>query len=303
MRMISDIPGTADCCWTATTPRTSYPVITKSFRADVVIIGAGIVGLTAAYALCRAGVSVAVIEALRLGRQVTGRSSAKITSQHSLIYRHLRDTFDLDTARVYADANRAGAAQIRTWIRDLKIACDLEERDAYAYTCKESLLGDIKAEVDIAHELGFSADFVVPAPLPFETAGALRFLHEAQFNPAQYLVGLAAAIKEAGGRIFENTRVQDVKIGRRWRVMTNRAWLDAENVVVPTNLPTIASGQYDIRTRPRGHIAMAYRVDSPTAVQGMFIGIDHPTHSIRMGRDDAGPLLIVLGPAFVTGQE
>ena len=303
MKIIADLPGTAECCWTATTPRTSYPVLTKSFRADVAIIGAGIVGLTAAYVLCRAGVSVAVIEARRVGRQVTGRSSAKITSQHSLIYRHLRDTSDLDTARTYADANRAGAAQIRTWIRDLKIACDLEERDAYAYTCKESLLADIKAEVDIARELGFRAEFVVPAPLPFETAGALRFLHEAQFNPAQYLVGLATAIKEAGGRIFENTRVQDVKIGRRWRVMTDRAWLDADNVVVATNLPIIASGQYDIRTRPRGHIAMAFRTDSPMAVQGMFIGIDHPTHSIRMGRDDEGPLLIVLGPAFVTGQE
>ena len=135
MKAIADIPGTADCCWTATTPQTSYPALSKAARTDVAIIGAGIVGLTAAYALCRTGVSVTVIEALRVGRQVTGRSSAKITSQHSLIYRQLRDTFDLDTARAYAEANRAGAAQIRTWIRELGIACDLEEKDAYAYTC------------------------------------------------------------------------------------------------------------------------------------------------------------------------
>jgi glycine/D-amino acid oxidase-like deaminating enzyme len=49
------------------------------------VIGAGIVGLTAAYLLASAGLSVAVVEALRVGRQVTGRSTAKITSQHSLI--------------------------------------------------------------------------------------------------------------------------------------------------------------------------------------------------------------------------
>src|SRR5262245_6837936 len=303
MNVIADIPGTADCCWTATTPGTSYPPLRRQARTDVVIIGAGIVGLTAAYALCRANVSVTVLEALRVGRQVTGRSSAKITSQHSLIYRHLRDAFDLDTARAYAEANRTGARQIRAWIREFGIACDLEDKDAYAYTCKESLLADIEAEVDIAKQLGFEADVVRPAPLPFATAGALRFPGEAQFNPAKYLIGLAAAIKEAGGHIFENTRVHDVKPGRRWRVITERGRIDAESVVVATNLPVAGPGHYDIRTRPRGHIAMAFRVDSPTAVQGMFIGIDHPTHSIRTGRDNEGPLLIVLGPAFVTGQE
>src|SRR5262245_54575098 len=184
MKAISDIPGTADCCWTATTPQTTYPTLSKAARTDVAIIGAGIVGLTAAYALCRAGASVTVVEALRIGRQVTGRSSAKITSQHSLIYRHLCDSFDLDTARssAYANANRAGATQIRKWIRELAIACDLEEKDAYAYTCKKSLLAEIEAEATIARDLGFEADVVARAPLPFETAGALRFAGEAQFN-------------------------------------------------------------------------------------------------------------------------
>ena len=118
-----------------------------------------------------------------------------------------------DFTRAYAEANQTGARQIRTWIRDLGIACDLEEKDAFAYTCQAALLPDIEAEAEIARELGFDADVVAPAPLPFDTAGALRFRDEAQFNPAQYLVGLAAAIKKAGGLIFENTRVLDVKPG------------------------------------------------------------------------------------------
>jgi glycine/D-amino acid oxidase-like deaminating enzyme len=134
-------------------------------------------------------------------------------------------------------------------------------------------------------------------------AGALRFPSEAQFNPMRYLQGLAAAVMQAGGIILEKTRVKNIKAGRRWRITTEHGNLDAEHVVLATNLPIAGPGHYDIRTRPRGHIAMAFRVPSNAVLEGMFIGLDHPAHSIRTGRDNEGPLLVVLGPAFVTGQE
>jgi glycine/D-amino acid oxidase-like deaminating enzyme len=144
------LPGIADCCWTATASQTSYPSLKKSARTDVAVVGAGIVGLTVAYALVRAGLKVTVLEARQVGRQVTGRSTAKVTSQHALIYRHLRSTFDLETARLYAEANRAGVRQIRTWVHELAIACDLEQKDAYTYTCDKSLVADIENEAEVA---------------------------------------------------------------------------------------------------------------------------------------------------------
>ena len=151
-----DLPGKADCCWAATASHQSYPPLRKSTRADVAIVGAGIVGLSTAYALSLAGASVAVLEGLRVGGQVTGRSSAKITSQHSLIYRHLRDTFSIDIAQLYANANRAGVDQIRTWVRELGISCDLEEKDAYAYTCERSQVADIEQEAEVARAITVS---------------------------------------------------------------------------------------------------------------------------------------------------
>jgi glycine/D-amino acid oxidase-like deaminating enzyme/nitrite reductase/ring-hydroxylating ferredoxin subunit len=296
-------PGMRDCCWTATAPQTNYPALSGSGGVDVAIVGAGIVGLTTAYILAEAGLSVAVLEARRVGRQVTGRSTAKITSQHALIYRHLIDTRGIDQAKYYAEANRRGAEQITAWVKQLGIACELERKDAYTYTCDPAQRDDIAAETEAARRVGFDARRLDRAPLPFETAAAMRFPDQAQFNPAQYLVGLARAVEAAGGRIFENTRVTAVDPGHRWRVATGRGTLDAKDVVIATNLPMAGPGDYDGRAQPRCHIAMAFRAGNEVNIDGMFIGIDEPTHSIRMGRDSEGPLLVVLGPRFNTGQD
>lgn len=300
--IVNTLPGKPESCWTATAPKTAYPKLAGSLTAEVVVVGAGIVGVTAAYLLREAGLSVALLEARCIGRQVTGRSTAKITTQHSLIYRYLIETFGVETAQHYADANRLGMNQIRHWVEQLDIACAFEAKDAYVYCSDPSRIGDLEAEADASRRLGLEAELLDRAPLPFSTAGALRCGNQAQFNPAQYLIGLAKATELVGARIFEETRVTGVKEDDGWELKAGRAAIHTKNVVLATNLPIAGPVPYDERTRPRSHIAMAFRVD-PSAIDGMFIGIDKPTHSLRMGRDQDGPLLVVLGSKFGTGQE
>ncbi|WP_274425666.1 FAD-dependent oxidoreductase [Chelativorans sp. YIM 93263] len=298
-----ELPGKADCCWVANTQITDYPPLDESIHAETVVVGGGIVGLTAALRLCEEGRSVIVLEGLRVGRQVTGRSTAKITTQHRLIYRDLIDSIGFDRARTYAEANSAGAERIKSWVAEYDIACELEAKAAYTYTQDPAIRSKIEAEADAARQLGLVAEVLDRAPLPFDTAGALRFPDQAQFNPAQYLVGLARAVESRGGRIFENSRARFIGEASRWRVVTDHGTVHAENILVATNMTVKSPVGMAHRTQPRSHPAMAFRVEDTAAIDGMFISVEDPSRSLRTGRDADGPLLVVLGQRYNTGQE
>lgn len=105
MAILSGSPGS---CWVAAATATNYPPLEGSIHADAVVVGAGIVGLTKALGLCEANRSVIVVEGLRTGGQVTGRSTAKITTQHGHHQwngrRHDDRGFDLRSAEPMAKA-------------------------------------------------------------------------------------------------------------------------------------------------------------------------------------------------------
>ena len=140
------LPGKPESCWTANAPETRYPSYEDSDQADVAIIGGGIVGLTAAYLLANAGLAVTVLEARRIGRGVTGRSTAKITCQHTLIYAHLARTLGIDKARLYAQANLAAVAAIIRLAETLRIECDLERKSAYVYAVRDDRRAALERE-------------------------------------------------------------------------------------------------------------------------------------------------------------
>ncbi len=189
--------------WNATAPRRDFPILAGDHEADVAIVGGGIVGVTTARLLKDRGLKVALVEARRIGEEVTGKSTAKITSQHNIIYTILERKFGEERAAIYAQANEAGVRTIIELAGRHDIACNLERRPAFTYTTEDRHVAEIEREVVLARRLGLPASLTNHTGLPFGVRAAMRWDDQAQFHPTRYVKGLAATLPGEGCQVFE----------------------------------------------------------------------------------------------------
>lgn len=290
--------------WIESSPGEKYPLLDRDVKVDTAIIGGGLVGITAAYLLSRQGIKTAVIEADRILNGTTGHTTAKITSQHSLIYARLKTQFNNDLARQYAEANQSAIDTIASIIKENSIDCDFERRPAYVYTQSEKYIKDIEDEADAASSLGISASYEQEVPLPFQVKAALRFDDQAQFHPLKYLHVLARKLTEKDGSIFENTAAVDIEKNHGYTVLTrNGKKIEADKVIIASHYPFFdGGGLYFSRIHQEKSYVTAVRIEEEFP-EGMFISAEDPTRSLRSQKDGEGVLVLVGGEHHKSGQD
>jgi len=272
--------------WLSSTEESAppHPPLTGDLAVDAVVVGGGITGLTTALLLQDAGLEVALLEGDRLCANASGFTTAKVTSLHGLTYAGL----GAERAAVYAAANQAAIQHIV----DLGIDCDLERQDAFTYTTDPDRVGDIEDEVRAAAAAGLPASLVTGTDLPFDVAAAVRVTDQAMFHPRKFCIGVAERFVSLGGRIHETTRVEKVHDGR---VDIGGGTVTAEHVVVATLLPIDDAGGFFAKASPHRSYAMAVRIGGDDVPQGMHLGVDSPTRSVRPLRFDDGSVGLVVG--------
>lgn len=279
---------------------TAYPAAEGEHRFDAVVVGAGITGLSAALMLARDGVRVAVLEQDRVGSGTTGGTTAKVTSQHGLVYDEIGSRHGREAAGLYGEAQE----HAKEWIADLvsaeAIECDFRRRPAYVYASSEGERGRVEREAEAAAAAGLPATFAEDVPLPFATHGAVRFEGQAEFHPLLYLGAVARLIESAGGRVFEKTRALGVSEGQPCEVRAENATFQADHVVVATLLPFLDRGVFFARAFPYRSYAISARVTGPPP-EAMLISAGSTTRSIRAHPRDGEELLLVGGEGHHTG--
>ncbi|MER6976583.1 FAD-dependent oxidoreductase [Streptomyces carpinensis] len=291
--------------WVETAPGPPpRPPLAEDLDVDVVVIGAGMAGLSTAYELTRAGLGVAVLEARRVAEGVTGHTTAKLTALHTLIYDKLRRTRDAEAARLYARSQSEAIEHAEALVDELDIECEWEPRSAYTYVRDPDRVAELRAEAEAAREAGLPASFVTETGLPFPVAGAVRVAGQAQFHPRRYLLALTADLVRRGGRVHEDTVVCGLAEGEPCRVTTaTGATVRARHVVVATHYPIFDRALLFARLSPRRELVVAGPIEAGRDPEGMYITPEEGVRSVRTAPygEDGQRLLVVTGEHFTPG--
>jgi len=285
--------------WAETTARPSFPKLEKNIEADVCIIGAGITGIMTAYMLLDSGLKICLIDKGEICSGVTENTTAKITSQHGLIYNYLEVTFGEEFAKLYLESNERAIDTIQKIIEKEDIECGFKRVDNYIYTCKEEYEQRIKDEVETVQGLGLEAELIEKVNLPFKIKTGIKFPNQAKFHPLKYLYKIVEILNNNGVEIYTNSIVKDTKkTGERYEIYTEGNIINAKHVVMATHYP--------IKSFPGFHFLKMYQ-DRSYAIaikpnekidEGMYISAESPVASFRPINEE---LLIIGGGDHKTG--
>jgi glycine/D-amino acid oxidase-like deaminating enzyme/nitrite reductase/ring-hydroxylating ferredoxin subunit len=295
--------------WSDSASLPTSPKVQRDQRVDVVVVGGGMTGLTAAYLLTRAGKTVAVIERERCARIDTGHTSAHLTMVTDERLVDLVKRFGRDHAQAVWDAGLAAISQIDSIIREHQIDCAFAWVDGYLHAAlggsDRSEIARFKEEATLASDLGFDATFVENVPLV--SGAGIRFDDQARFHPRKYLAGLVRVIRDAGGAIYEHSPAEEF-CADPLGVKVNGCMLTCTDIILATHNPLVGVSGLLSATAFQTKLALytsyviAGRAARGTVPDALFWDTSDPYHYLRVETHRDHDLIIFGGEDHKTGQ-
>ena len=272
--------------WTENISLPQFKQLKGSKKTDVLIIGGGMAGILCAYFLEKAGVNYALVEGGRICSGITKNTTAKITSQHGLIYQKMLKSIGTERAKMYLDANQDAVRKYARLCR--RMDCDYEVRHAYVYSRNDRK--KLEDEADALARIGFQPRLTDQCELPFQTVGAVGFAEQASFHPLKFVSGIAKGLK-----IYENTFVKELK---EQEAVTEHGEITFQKLIFATHFPIDNKhGMYPLKMYQHRSYVIALKDAQP--LNGMYIDEAKHGMSFRSYRE----YLLLGGGSHRTGEK
>lgn len=293
-----------------------FAAIDTDEQCDVLVVGGGVTGLTAAYLLSAAGKSVVVLERGRLAQIDTGHTSAHLTMVTDKRLTELVTHFGRDHAQAAWDAGLAAIAQIDEIVREQQIACDFAWIPGYMHApigqarqagrAEEAGRAEqFEEEAKTAQDLGFDAALV--AEVPFVGGPGVRFEDQAHFHPRKYLAGIARVLSDRGVRIFEHSEAGEF-VDSPLAVKVNDCTVACGNIVLATHTPLMGikgivdAALFQTKLALYTSYVVAGRTDRGTVPDALFWDTADPYQFLRIEPHRDYDVVILGGEDHKTGQ-
>ena len=295
--------------WVRTAALPTFAPLDRNLTVDVAIVGGGLTGISTAYLLKSAGLSVVLLERDECASIDTGHTSAHLTMVTDEFITDLVKNFGRDTATAVWDAGRLAIEQIETNIAGEGSQCDFKRVPAFLHT---TLAGagasadELRDQADLAVELGFEASYI-PDIRPFARA-AVRFENQALFHPRQYLAGLLRAIPGNGSHVFEHSAVEDVT-DDPLTVHAGDHRVSCSYVVIATHTPHSGKSSFlsatllQSKLAPYSTYVLAGRLPRGHVPSGLYWDTTDPYHYLRVEPREGHDFAIFGGADHKTGQQ
>jgi len=296
--------------WIDSAPIKRFPRLQKKVGVDVLVIGAGVTGISAAYLLKKAGLSVALIERERVASIDTGHTTAHLTYVTDVELQELARNFSNDHAQAVWDAGAAAIDEIERIVREEAIDCEFTRVPAYLHLCEgdfsQKEVSSLRNESNLAVKLGFDAAYLESAP--YFNLPSVRFADQAKFHPRKYLRSLVAKLPGNGSHVFEKSAAVEFD-DKTHRAKVNRSWINFDRVVMATNNPLVGLASVTSATLLQTKLslytsyAIGARTPSKTVPEGLFWDTREPYDYLRVDRHGHFDYIVYGGEDHKTGQK
>ena len=291
--------------WFDNTPAPKFAALKEDIAVDVLVIGAGITGVTAAYLLKRAGCNVALVEKGRCLSGDTACTTAHLTCVTDTLLSDLVKNFGSDHAQAVWDSQLAAIDMIDRIIWREQIKCQFDWVPAYLYQGERAI--DLQKEADLANELGFDAEYV--KAVPFVNRPGVRFDNQAKFHPRKYLLALLRLICSGKGcQVFEQTNIDEIEGTPITATTSDGARIHCEHVLIATHVPLqgksglLPATVLQSKLAPYSTYVIGGWVPRGTVPEALYWATGDPYDYVRVDRRHDHDFVIFGGEDHKTGQ-
>jgi glycine/D-amino acid oxidase-like deaminating enzyme/nitrite reductase/ring-hydroxylating ferredoxin subunit len=263
--------------------------LSDNLVCDVVIVGAGIAGLSVAYELSQIGKKVVVLDRGPIAGGVTARTTAHLAPVCDDGVKELSELRGEEMAAKFQASQSAAVDRIEAVVGKHNIACDFRRLDAYLFPAPGMEFKEAREAQDEEYKALRKAGVAVEkakgiALKGFEDAPVLHYASQATFHPLKYLRALVKEIQDQGGLLFANSPVVGVEErDHEVRVkLEGGLTVTAPHAVFATNTPINDRVELHSKMAPYRTYAMAFTLPRGAIPDALYWDMADPYHYIRL---------------------